>query len=181
VPRTLSNPLAASFGVPDVVENRPGADGNVAATVVARAEPDGHTLLLTGPNLVVNRTLLPDSGFDYEWDLAPVSMLVRSKLLLVASPAFPANTITDVIALAKQKPKSISIAVTPIGTPAPIVARLDSKIGKVLAMPEVRDTFAKQGVDIAPMDPNQLGAFLQAEAARFRSLLKNSRVSRATP
>ena len=279
VPRTLSNPLAASLGVPVVVENRLGAGGNVAAAVVARADPDGHTLLVTGPNLVVNRTLLPNPGFDYERDLAPVSMLVRSKLLLVASPAFPANTITDVIALAKQKPKSISIAITPIGTPnhlaaemlaqfgavdlnfvayngigqalpdliagrvdlavaaisvllpqvrsgalkalavtspqrhplapdipttaeaglaalqidgwicvmatggtpVPIVARLDSEIGKALAVPEVRDAFAKQGVEIAPMNPNQLGAFLQAEAARFRSLLKNSRVSGATP
>jgi len=279
VPRTLSNPLAASIGVPVVVEDRPGAGGNVAAVVVARAEPDGHTLLVTGSNLVANRTLLPNPGFDYERDLAPVSMLVRLKLLLVASPAFPANTITDVIALAKQKPKSVSIAISPIGTPnhlaadmlaqfggadlnfvayngiaqalpdliagrvdlavaaisvllpqvrngalkalavtspqryplapdiptaaeaglaalqidgwicamvtggtpEPIVARLDSEIGKALAVPEVRDTFAKQGVDIAHMNPNQLGVFLQAEAARFRSLLKNSRVSRAMP
>jgi tripartite-type tricarboxylate transporter receptor subunit TctC len=279
VPRTLSNPLAASLGVPVVVENRPGAGGNVAAAVVAHAEPGGHTLLVTGSNLVANRTLLPNPGFDYERDLAPVSMLVRSKLLLVASPAFPANTITDVIALATQKPKSVSIAISPLGTPnhlaaemlaqfggadlnfvayngiaqalpdliagrvdlavaaisvllpqvrsgalkalavtspqryplapdiptaaeaglaalqidgwicamvtggtpEPIVARLDSEIGKALAAPEVRDPFAKQGIDIAHMNPNQLGAFLQVEAARFRSLLNNSRVSRAMP
>jgi tripartite-type tricarboxylate transporter receptor subunit TctC len=56
VPRTLSNSLAASIGVPVVVENRPGAGGNVAAAVVARAESDGHTLLVTGSNLVVNPT-----------------------------------------------------------------------------------------------------------------------------
>ena len=280
VPRALSNPLAASLGVPVVVENRPGAGGNVAAGVVARAEPDGHTLLATGSNLVVNQTLLPNpGGFDYERDLAPLSMVVASKLLLVASPSFPANTITDVIALAKQKPKSVSIAISPIGTPnhlaaemlaqfggvdfnfvayngiaqalpdliagrvdlavaaisvllpqvrsgalkalavtspqryplapdiptaaeagmaelqidgwicvmvtggtpEPIVARLDGEIAKALAGPEVRDTFAKQGVDIAHMNPNQLSAFLQAEAARFDKLLKNSRVSRASP
>jgi tripartite-type tricarboxylate transporter receptor subunit TctC len=279
VPRTLSNHLAASLGVPMVVENRPGAGGNVAAVVVARAEPDGHTLLTTGSNLVVNQTLLPNPGFDYERDLAPVSMLVKSKLLLVASPSFPANSITDVIALAKQKPKSISIAISPIGTPnhlaaemlaqfgdvdlnvvayngigqalpdliagrvdigfaaisvllpqvrngalkalavtsaqryplapdiptaaeaglaglqidgwigvmttggtpEPIVARLDGEIVKALAAPEIRDTFAKQGVEIAHMNPNQFGALLQAEAARFRALLKNSRVSRAAP
>ena len=279
VPRTLSNPLAASLGVPVVVENRPGAGGNVAAAVVARAEPDGHTLLVTGSNLVVNQTLLPNPGFDYERDLAPVSMLVTSKLLLVASPSFPANSITDVIALAKQKPKSVSIAISPIGTPnhlaaemlaqfggvdlnfvayngiaqampdliagrvdlavaaisvllpqvrsgalkalavtspqryplapdiptaaeagiaalqidgwicvmvtggtpEPIVARLDGEIAKALAVPEVSDIFAKQGVEIAHMNPNQLGAFLQAEAARFNGLLKNSRVSRASP
>ena len=279
VPRALSNYLSASIGVPVVVENRPGAGGNVAAAVVARAEPDGHMLLVTGSNQAVNPTLLPNPGFDYERDLAPVSMVVTSKLLLVASPSFPANTITDVIALAKQKPKSVSIAISPIGTPnhlaaemlaqfggvdlnfvayngiaqampdliagrvdlavaaisvllpqvrsgalkalavtspqryplapdiptaaeaglaalqidgwicvmvtggtpEPIVARLDKEIAKALAVPEVRDTFAKQGVEIAHMNPNQLGEFLQAEAARFRSLLKNSHVSRASP
>ena len=279
VPRTLSNSLAASIGVPVVVENRPGAGGNVAATVVARAEPDGHTLLVTGSNLVANRTLLPNAGFDYDRDLAPVSMAVKSKLLLVASPSFAANTITDVIALAKQKPKSVSIAISSIGTPnhlaaemlaqfggvdlnfvaynsiaqalpdliagrvdlavaaisvllpqvrsgalkalavtspqryplapdiptaaeaglaelqidgwicvmttggtpEPIVTRLDGEIAKALAAPEVRDTFAKQGVEIAHMNPNQLAEFLRAEAARFNKLLKNSRVSRALP
>jgi tripartite-type tricarboxylate transporter receptor subunit TctC len=279
VPRTLSNSLAASLGVPIVVENRPGAGGNVAAAVVARAEPDGHTLLVTGSNQAVNPTLLPNPGFDYKRDLAPVSMLVTSKLLLVASPSFPANTITDVIALARQKPKSVSIAISLIGTPShlaaemlaqfggvdlnfvaynsiaqaipdlaagrvdlaiaaisvllphvrsgalkalavtspqryplardiptareaglaalqidgwiclmvtggtpePIVARLDGEVAKALAAPEVRDTFAKQGVDIAHMNPNQLGEFLRAEAARFNSLLRNSQVSRAPP
>jgi tripartite-type tricarboxylate transporter receptor subunit TctC len=279
VPRTLSNHLAASIGVPVVVEDRPGAGGNVAAAVVARAEPDGHTLLVTGSNQAVNPTLLPNPGFDYKRDLAPVSMLVTSKLLLVASPSFPANSITDVIALAKQKPKSVSIAISPIGTPnhlaaemlaqfggvdlnfvayngiaqaipdliagrvdlavaailvllpqvrsgalkalavtspqryplapeiptaaeagmaelqidgwicvmvtggtpASIVARLDGEIAKALAVPEVSDAFAKQGVEIAHMNPNQLGAFLQAEAARYSGLLKNSRVSHASP
>ena len=131
VPRTLSNPLAASIGVPVVVENRPGAGGNVAAVVVARAEPDGHTLLVTGSNLVVNQTLLPNPGFDYERDLAPVSMVVTSKLLLVASPSFPANSITDVIALAKQKPKSVSIAISPIGTPNHLAAEMLAQFGGV--------------------------------------------------
>jgi tripartite-type tricarboxylate transporter receptor subunit TctC len=279
VPRTLSNHLAASIGVPVVVEDRPGAGGNVAAAVVARAEPDGYTLLVTGSNQAVNPTLLPNPGFDYKRDLAPVSMLVTSKLLLVASPSFPANSITDVIALAKQKPKSVSIAISAIGTPnhlaaemlaqfggvdlnfvaynsiaqalpdliagrvdlavaaisvllpqvrsgalkalavtspqryplapdvptaaeaglaalqidgwicvmvtggtpGPIVARLDEEIAKALAVPEVRDTFAKQGVEIAHMNPNQLGEFLHVEAARFNGLLKNSQVSHASP
>ena len=67
------------------------------------------------------------------------------------------------------------------GTQAPIVARLDGEISKALAVPAIRDTFAKQGIEIAHMSPNQLGAFLQAEAARFSGLLKHSRVSRASP
>jgi tripartite-type tricarboxylate transporter receptor subunit TctC len=277
VPRRLSNDLAASIGVPVVIENRPGAGGNVAAAIVARAEPDGHMLLLTGSNQAVNPTLLPDPGFDYARDLVPVSMLVASKLLLVASPSFPAKNITDVIALARQKPKSVSIAIGPIGTPnhlaaemlaqfgdvdltfvpydgvaqaipdliagrvdlavaalssllpqvrsgalkalaltsvqrspiapdiptaaeaglpelqiegwicalttggtpGPIVARLDEEIAKVLAPPQLRDFFAKRGVETFHMNPNQLGAFLQAEAARYGGLLKHSRVRHA--
>ena len=67
------------------------------------------------------------------------------------------------------------------GTPAPIVARFDGEIAKALAVPEVSDAFAKQGVEIAHMNPNQLGEFLRAEVARFNGLLKNSQVSRASP
>jgi tripartite-type tricarboxylate transporter receptor subunit TctC len=67
------------------------------------------------------------------------------------------------------------------GTPEPIVARLDAAVAKALAVPEIRDIFAERSVEIAHMNPNQLGAFLRAEAARFNSLLKNSRVSRASP
>jgi tripartite-type tricarboxylate transporter receptor subunit TctC len=279
VPRALSNQLAASIGVPVVVENRPGAGGNIAAAVVARAEPDGHALLVTGSSQAVNSTLLPNPGFDYERDLKPVAMVVASKFLLVASPAFAANTITEVIALAKQRPKSVSIAISPIGTPshlaaemlaqfggvdlnfvayngiaqaipdlvagrvdlaiaaissllpqvrsgalkalavtssqrsplapeiataaeaglaelqiegwiclmvtggtpAAIVARLDEEIAKALAVPEVKETFAKQGVDIAYMNPEELGKFVQSEAARFSDLLKHSHVVGAAP
>jgi tripartite-type tricarboxylate transporter receptor subunit TctC len=278
VPRKLSNYLSASIGVPVVVENRPGAGGNIAAAVVARAAPDGHMLLVTSSNQAVNPTLLPNPGFDYERDLVPVSMAVSAKLLLVASPAFPAKNITDVIAMAKQKPKSVSIAIPPIGssnhlgaemlaqygnldlafvpydstaqaipdlmanrvdvavgaistmlplirsgalkalavaspqrsqllpeiptsaeaglpelqidtwicfmgtggTPAPIITRLDQEVAKALALPEVRDAFAKQGVEIFYMNSEQLGEFLHAEAARFSSLLAHSRVKGAS-
>jgi tripartite-type tricarboxylate transporter receptor subunit TctC len=274
VPRLLSNYLSASLGVPVVVENRPGGGGNIAAAVVARAEPDGHTLLVTSTNQVVNPILLPDPGFDYQRDLVPVSMVVSAKLLLLASPSFPAKTITDVIARAKQKPKSVSIAIPPIGspndlaaemlaqygnvdltfvpyqgiaqaipdlmanrvdlavgslpallpqihsgtlkamavlssqrsplapdiptsaeaglagliidnwicimttggTPAPIIARLDEEIAKALARPEVGDAFAKQGVEIFHMGPQQLGEFMHAEATRYSALLRHSRV-----
>src|SRR6204780_1142459 len=131
VARKLSNYFSESIGVPVIVEDRPGGGGNVAAAVVAKAEPDGHTLLVTGSNQVVNPTLLPAPGFDYKRDLAPVSMLVTSKLLLVASPSFPANSITDVIALARQKPKSVSIAISPIGTPNHLAAEMLAQFGGV--------------------------------------------------
>ena len=67
------------------------------------------------------------------------------------------------------------------GTPAPIVARLDQEIAKVLALPEVRDAFAKQGIETFHLNPNQLDEFLRTEAARFSGLIKHSRVRRASP
>jgi tripartite-type tricarboxylate transporter receptor subunit TctC len=131
VPRRLSNYLSAAIGVPVVVENRPGAGGNIAAAFVARAEPDGHTLLVTSTNETVNPTLLPNPGFDYARDLVPVSMMADSKMLLVAAPAFAAKTITDVIAIATQKPKSVSIAIPTIGSPNHLGAEMLAQYGDI--------------------------------------------------
>jgi len=131
VPRLLSNHLAALLGVPVIVENRPGAGGNIAAAIVARAEPDGHMLLSTGSNQAVNPTLLPNPGFDYQRDLVPVSMVVSAKFLLVASPAFPAENLTDVIRLGKQRAKSVSMAISPIGTPNHLSAEMLAQYGGV--------------------------------------------------
>jgi tripartite-type tricarboxylate transporter receptor subunit TctC len=131
VPRELSPFLSASVGVPVVVENRPGAGGNIAAAYVAHGKPDGHLLLVTSLNQAVNPTLLPNPGFDYERDLVPVSMAVVAKMLLVAAPAFPAKNISDVIAIAKQKPKSVTIAIPPIGSPNHLGAEMLAQYGEI--------------------------------------------------
>jgi tripartite-type tricarboxylate transporter receptor subunit TctC len=131
VPRLIGKHLSPEIGQPVVVENRPGGGGNIAAAVVANADPDGHTLLLTGSNQAVNPVLLPNPGFDYERDLAPVSMLVGAKMVLVASPKFVAQNITDVIKIAKAKPKSVSIAISPIGTPNHLGAEMLAQYGGI--------------------------------------------------
>src|SRR5690606_40956697 len=75
VARTLAKHLSERTGKDFVVENRPGAGGNVAARSVAQGRPDGHTLLVTGVNYAVNQTLLPNPGYDYDKDLLPVAGL----------------------------------------------------------------------------------------------------------
>src|SRR3954469_13163302 len=122
--RLVAKHLTESLGQPVVVENRPGAGGNMAALAVAKAAPDGYTLLLTGNNHAVNPTLIPDAGFDYQRDLAPVTMVAEANMVLVAHPSLPANNVGELVALAKQKAGSIAMAMSPIGTPNHLGAEL---------------------------------------------------------
>lgn len=190
VPRELSNDLSASLGVPVIVENRPGAGGNIAAGVVAKAEPDGHTLLVTGSNQAVNPTLLPNPGFDYERDLTPVSMVVSATLLLVAAPAFPAKSIADVITIAKQKPKSVSIAISPIGTPNHLGAEMLAQYGDIdltfvpydgitQAMPDLMANRVDLAIgSMAPLLPQVRSGALKALAVLSR---QRSQIAPAIP
>src|SRR5215204_366483 len=93
--RLVAKHLTETLGQPVVVENRPGAGGNMAALAVAKAAPDGYTLLLTGTNHATNPTLIPDAGFDYDRDLAPVTMVAEANMVLVAHPSLPANNVAE--------------------------------------------------------------------------------------
>lgn len=118
VARLLGNHIADSIGESVLVENRPGAGGNIASAVVAKSPPDGHTLLISGINQVSNRTLLPEPGFDYVEDLTPVTTAACTAVLMITRPDFPANSLSEVVELAKTRDKPLSVAVTAIGTPA---------------------------------------------------------------
>jgi tripartite-type tricarboxylate transporter receptor subunit TctC len=168
VPRLMQKHLSDSIGQSVVVENRPGAGGNIAAGVVAKAEPDGHTLLLTGSNQAVNPTLLPNPGFDYERDLIPVSMAVSAKMLLVSSPEFAGKTITDVIRMSKEKPKSLSIAISPIGTPNHLGAEM------LAQLPDIDLTFVPYG-GIAQSTADLMAGRVDLAVAALPSLLPHVR------
>ena len=124
VARAVAAQLGPAIGQSVVVENRPGGGGNIATEFVAKATPDGHTLLVTGPNHAVNRTLIPNPGFDYERDLAPITMMAEANLLLVAHPGLPANGVAEMIALAKRKPGSLAFSTSVIGSPNHVGAEL---------------------------------------------------------
>ncbi|MSQ73519.1 MAG: tripartite tricarboxylate transporter substrate binding protein [Betaproteobacteria bacterium] len=129
--RLLAVPLSKAIGQPVVVENRPGAGGNIATDAVAKALPDGHTLLLTGNNHAVNPVLIPNPGFDYQKDLSSVSMMAEANMVLVASQSFAPNNLTELIALAKQKPGTIAVAISPIGTPNHLGPELLAKMANI--------------------------------------------------
>lgn len=131
VARTLGQQLQRNLGQAVVVENRAGAGGNIATDAVAKAMPDGHTLLITGNNHAVNPVLIPNPGFDYEKDLMPVAMLAESNMVLVSSNAFAAKNIQELIALAKSKPGGVSFAISPIGTPNHLGGELLMKLADI--------------------------------------------------
>ena len=109
--RQLADKLTPAWGHPVVVENRPGANTIVATDAVAKSAPDGHTVLMTtDATFSINPHLYAKLPYDAQRDFAPVTMLVLLQQLLVAHPALPANTVPELIALAKAKPGSVNYA-----------------------------------------------------------------------
>src|SRR3989440_6209715 len=109
--RQIAEKLTAAWGQPVVVDNRPGANTILAAEAVARAAPDGSTILLTtDATFSINPHLYAKLPYDAERDFIPVTMLVLLQQLLVANPSLPANTLAELIALAKAKPETINYA-----------------------------------------------------------------------
>jgi tripartite-type tricarboxylate transporter receptor subunit TctC len=114
--RAIAAPLSTSLGRPVIVENRPGAGGNLAADAVAKSPPDGSALLVAFTSHTINATLYPKLPYDPVADFTPITMIATVPSLLVGHPKLPAQDLPSLIALAKAKPGSLSIAIGGIGS-----------------------------------------------------------------
>ncbi len=273
VGRLLGQKLSDAIGQPVVISNRGGAGGTIASAGVAKADPDGYTLMLAsitthgiGPHLYAGLS------YDSQKDFAPVVFAANLPLIMTVNSTVPAKSVADVIALAKARPGTLAFAssgnggaphlagelfkrmtgtdlihvpyrgsgpavvdvmggriaimfdaapallpgitadqlrplaaasaqrnallpdiptfaelgysgmdialwfgvVAPAGTPAPILQRLNAELAKILATPEVRESFAKQGADAGGGSRDDFAAFLRDEYARWGVVVKEA-------
>jgi tripartite-type tricarboxylate transporter receptor subunit TctC len=129
--RLIAPKLAEVLGQPVIVDNRPGASGTIAAGQVARAAPDGATLLLDASSFAVNPALFPKLPYDSEKAFVPIAVLAQFPNVLVCNPGFEAKSVADVIRLARAKPDAIAYASSGNGSAQHLAGALFEQLAKV--------------------------------------------------
>jgi tripartite-type tricarboxylate transporter receptor subunit TctC len=169
VSRLLAPQLQKLLGQPFVVENRAGAAGRIGTGVVAKSDPDGHTLLVTTESsLVIAPHIGVALGYDPLKDFAPVSLLTRNTVVLVVNPSVPAKTLQEYIALAREKPGELFYASSGVGGPNHLAGEIFNRMAglKITHVP-----YAGTGLALQSVLSNQVGAmwgFTAGLAAHIR-------------
>ena len=274
IARIVGPRLAERWRAPVVVDNKPGASGNIGAEAVARAAPNGYTLLMAINTLTMAPNLYKKPPFDPVTDFAPVMKMAVANFCMVANPAVTANDLAGLVALAKARPGQINYAspgngtphhlamellklqtgthlthvpykgiagattdlmggqvqvmfaslhsvlpqvkagklkllgvtgarsplapgvpsfreqgmefmdavdawyalLAPAGTAPELIARLHQDVSAVLALPEVRDQLANQGLTLQTSSPEQLAALLRSDLARWRKVIGEAKI-----
>jgi tripartite-type tricarboxylate transporter receptor subunit TctC len=173
--RIVAPKLSEAIGQPVVVENKPGAGGNIGADFVAKSTPDGHTLLIgyNGP-LAINVGLFDKMPYDPVKDLAPITLAVATPQYLVVNPALPIKTVAELVAYAKNNTHKMSYASIAVGSAShltmemfKVAAGIDvTHIPYRGAGPAVTDLIAGN-VDIAFLVPGNVQQFLKEGRLRL--------------
>ena len=181
IPRVVGDYLSRKWGQPVVIENRPGAAGNIGSELVYKADPDGYTLLSAPPPpLVINHNLYPKLNFD-PTQFIPVSVMARIPNALVVTTGFKPKTVAEVIAYAKANPGKINSAIQGIGATSHLTSemfQLDAGVkfqhvpytGSAPALNDlvggqVEIMFDNLGVSLALVDGKKLRLLAVASAA----------------
>jgi tripartite-type tricarboxylate transporter receptor subunit TctC len=122
--RLMGQWLSERLGQPFIIENRPGAGGNIAAEAVVRAPPDGYAFLMAGAFNAINATLYDKLNFNFIRDIAPVASVIRVPQVIDVNPSIPARTVPELIAFAKANPGKLSMGSGGIGSPQHVSGEL---------------------------------------------------------
>jgi tripartite-type tricarboxylate transporter receptor subunit TctC len=129
--RLVSNRLQEVWGQSVVVENKPGAGGNIAADMVAHSDPDGYTIFISGPGMATNQFLYPSLSYDSVGDFAPVTMLITQPNLMCVSNSSPAKSVREFIAYCNENKGKVTYASSGNGTTLHLSGELFKRLAKV--------------------------------------------------
>jgi tripartite-type tricarboxylate transporter receptor subunit TctC len=172
--RIIGQALSERLGQPLIVENRGGANGNIATEGVARAAPDGYTLLLVGTSNTINTSLYSDPNFDFRRDIAPVGSISRNPLVMIVSPSLPATTVPELIAYARANPGTINMASAGTGSPQHVAGELFNMMAGVKL---VHVPYRGEAAAI----PDLLGGRMQAMFSTMASSIELIRAGKLRP
>ena len=173
--RVYAEKLSAAWSQPVIVENRAGAAGNIGSDMTAKASPDGYTLLLIASSHVINSALYDKLPYDPIKDFTPISQVAYYSLVLVAHPSVPAQSLTELVALAKAQPGKIALVSAGNGTPTHLTAELFRTAAQIDflhvpykgAAPATNDLLAGQG---QLMFNNPVSALPHVTAGKLKAL-----------
>lgn len=173
--RTIAPKMTEALGQQVIVDNRPGASSIIGTEMVARATPDGYTLIMASNNHAINSALFAKVPFDPVKDFAAVGGVANYPMVLVVNTSLPAKNVPDVIALTRAKPGQLSYATTGNGTPPHVAAELFKQLSKtdVVHVPYKGSAEALTGVisgQVHLMFVNPLSSLQHVRAGRLRAL-----------
>jgi tripartite-type tricarboxylate transporter receptor subunit TctC len=131
VGRMIGEHLSRAWNVPVVIDNRGGAGGNIGNEIVARAVPDGYTLLTASPALVTSPALYPDLAYDPTTDFAPVAIIALIPQVLAVHPSVPAKSVNELLQLARAKPGTLNSATAGPGSGPQVATALFASMAKI--------------------------------------------------
>ena len=196
--RAIGKYLTDAVNQPIVVDNKPGAAGNIAANLVANATPDGYTLLMSNSTIAI-RSLFVNLPFDVRKDFDPVSLVAIGPSVLAVNPALAAANVTELIILAKAKPRQLiygsggvgnithlemellqvmtgvqMIHVPYKGSAPSVIGLMGGEVVKIMRVPDIRERFASDGFEPAGQPPAEFAKFLREEIAKWARVVKTA-------
>ena len=182
--RTVAQKMSESLGQPVIVDNKPGAGGVVASDTVAKAEPDGHTLLLMSNGTAVSASLFKSLPFDVQRDFAPISTLGYFDLAVLVMPNAPYKTMADLLAFAKANPGKLNVGTVNTGSTQNLAAELlktragvDFFIIPFNGTPAVTTALRGAQIDVAVEILGPMMGQVTAKAVRPLAVLSDTRAS----
>lgn len=184
VGRVLGQKLAERLGQPVVIENRPGAAGNIGIELVTKAQPDGYTLLLTTPSLTISPSLYKKLNYDPVRDLAPISLVAEIPNLFLVRPSLPVRTLKEFVDYARANPGKLNFGGSGIGSSTHLATVLFMSLAKVNLVNVTYKGSAQAligmlggEIDVIVIGPTAAMPQIQAGKVRALAVLRNERLA----